>query len=478
MSCNISWDSFEEGSFLAWSKELLYDALNSGKRPHILSSEIKIKELTFGKQSPSFEILEIGDLANDRFRGIFKLKYDGDANITLNTNIQANLLNIYERNSQEISQASSFALPNFKLASQPFSLPLNVTLSNIKLSGIIVVVFSKSKGLTLVFKNDPLENIKVSSTFDNVPVIERFLQKQIENQIRDLFRDILPSVLHKVSQKWTTNNIISQLHSKINEQNNDQLKNERISIFEINPSEPELSPTNMLKLSTLNTSRQSFRLSIPPLQDVIERPMLFKFEQKSKSSFGDNFAINTKNIPIELLINKSTNNDDYQINSTLTTISKIQSKYYSNEKNNNKLKRRSIKMNKKSKKSSSTTATNSVSMNTEDTLVEENSQSQHEITKDESSVKEIPSTPMENLYEKDPTHGFQYIEIPSAINLTNPILKRPPLTPVNTQTDSNSFPSSYPRSHSPRKSQSYLLNVGIGMNNYGFLDAPPPPYHY
>lgn len=462
MSCNISWDDFETDSFLSWSKELLYDALNSGKRPHILSSEIKIKELTFGKQSPSFEILEIGDLANDRFRGIFKLKYNGDANITLNTSIQANLLNIYEKNTQELQ--GNFALPNFKLASQPFSLPLNLNLSNIRLSGIIVVVFSKSKGLTLVFKNDPLENIKVSSTFDNVPVIEKFLQKQIENQIRDLFRDILPSVLHKVSQKWTTNNIISQLHSKINEQNEDGLINkERISIFEVNPSEPELSPANMLKLSTLTTSRQSFRLSIPPLHDVIERPNLYKFELKA--SLGNNFELKTKNIPIEILTNS---NDDYQIKNTLNTISKIQTKYYSNEKNNHRLKRRNIKLNSKKKKSK-TTVPRSVSMNTEATLVDQENQQQHEGLQ---TIKEQSED--QKQYSEKQSGGYSPILTPSPINLTNPLLKRPAITPIHTHHSTTEM-FNY-RSHSPRKSQSYLLNVGLGMNNYGFLEAPPP-YH-
>ncbi|ODQ59942.1 hypothetical protein WICANDRAFT_62518 [Wickerhamomyces anomalus NRRL Y-366-8] len=463
MSCNISWDSFEKGSFLSWSKELLYDALNSGKRPHILSSEIKIKELTFGKQSPSFEVLEVGDLANDRFRGIFKLKYDGDANITLNTSIQANLLNIYEKSTQEFQ--GQFALPNFKLASQPFSLPLNVNLSNIKLSGIIVVVFSKSKGLTLVFKNDPLENIKVSSTFDTVPVIEKFLQKQIENQIRDLFRDILPSVLHKVSQKWTTNNIISQLHSKINEQNNEGLLNkERVSIFEVNPSEPELSPANMLKLSTLTTSRQSFRLSIPPLHDVIERPSLYKFELKS--SLGKNLELGTKKIPIEIF---SKNHDDFQIKNTLNTISRIQSKYYSNEKNNHKLKRRSIKMN--SKKTKNPTPPRSVSMNTEATLVNDDQEDEIQLKEQPIIIDSKKNYDIKNNYHLDSAP----LLTPSPINLTNPLLNRPPLTPIHTHHHSSADIFHY-RSHSPRKSQSYLLNVGIGINNYGFLEAPPP-YH-
>ncbi|CAG8544127.1 4030_t:CDS:2 [Diversispora eburnea] len=41
-------------------------------------------------------------------------------------------------------------------------------LSNLKLRGIIVLVVSKQKGITLVFKNDPLEKVDVTSTFDSI----------------------------------------------------------------------------------------------------------------------------------------------------------------------------------------------------------------------------------------------------------------------------------------------------------------------
>lgn len=39
-------------------------------------------------QPPELEILEIGDLSTDRFRGIFRLTYSGDAHITLQTKVQ------------------------------------------------------------------------------------------------------------------------------------------------------------------------------------------------------------------------------------------------------------------------------------------------------------------------------------------------------------------------------------------------------
>lgn len=39
-------------------------------------------------QPPDLEILEIGDLSTDRFRGIFRLTYSGDAYIVLQTKVQ------------------------------------------------------------------------------------------------------------------------------------------------------------------------------------------------------------------------------------------------------------------------------------------------------------------------------------------------------------------------------------------------------
>ena len=455
MSCDIQWDSVEKSSFLSWSKELLYDALNSGKRPLILSDEILVKDLSFGSTSPSFEILEIGDLGKDKFRGIFKLKYDGDAHITLSTAIQANLLKIYQ---DSITQdGGDFALPKFGLSSKSFSMPLFVDLRDIRLSGIIVVVFSKSKGLTLVFKNDPLENIKVSSSFDNVRVIERFLQKKIENQIRDLFRDILPSVLHKVSQKWTTSNVLHQLHSKL-----DPSHSEKISIFDVNPRETEVSHANMLKLSTLNTSRQSLRLCVPPFPDVVERPGLSKYEENYSS------LANCRNIPIELI----TRVDGYQLDTTLTKLATYQSKNYHNEKNSQVLKRRSIKINKKKKEHASEAATRSVK--SEDTLVDphhttrQKVESSQQVTKEkaEDCTKFVPPLSI-------PLRNGSPVRFGTVLRESH---QQAPLSPMIEKLQLlhfNSHESLASRPHSPRKSQSNLL-FGPGLNHHLWVDAPPP----
>jgi len=79
------------------------------------------------------------------------------------------------------------------------TIPLQITLSDIKLSAFIILVFSRQKGLTLVFRNDPLESLKVSSTFDSIPFVRDYLQKEIEGQLRVLLMEEVPAIIHRLS---------------------------------------------------------------------------------------------------------------------------------------------------------------------------------------------------------------------------------------------------------------------------------------
>lgn len=89
--------------------------------------------------------------------------------------------------------------PSVLAADQPLIVPMLLRISDLKLRGIVVLVVSKTKGITLVFKNDPLESIIVSSTFDSVASVRNFLQKEIENQLRNLFQEDLPVMIHNLS---------------------------------------------------------------------------------------------------------------------------------------------------------------------------------------------------------------------------------------------------------------------------------------
>lgn len=96
MAFNFNWSPLmADASFYTRAQELLTAALNKSPKPPIIVDDIHVTELNLGSIPPELEILEIGDLAEDRFRGIFKMSYTGDAFLTLKTRVQANPLNTY-----------------------------------------------------------------------------------------------------------------------------------------------------------------------------------------------------------------------------------------------------------------------------------------------------------------------------------------------------------------------------------------------
>ena len=355
MSFNVNWNNLETDSLRSWTIDLLTGALNSGKRPNILASDIVIKDLNFGKVAPDFEILEIGELGSDRFRGIFKITYSGDFHLTLHTKVQANPLKIYSDNSLEKEISSTpFITPDFLLSVDPFNLPMDLKLSDIKISGIGIIVYSKTKGLTLVFRNDPLDSIKVSSTFDTVQVLANFLQKQIENQIRDLFRETLPTLIHKVSLKYTSlgdNDLIDNLQEHLTTESHfnmlDSLDLEHIS------------PNNLNKLAKLHSSRETLNFSVPKFKKIVQRNHLEKFNKAISPNLyksllvnldlpaNGNVATSNNSIPVDLFVN----NDYKKVDEILSEIAGIQTRSFNNGSNDHKTaNRRKIKLGRKSKK--------------------------------------------------------------------------------------------------------------------------------
>lgn len=359
MSFNVNWNTLETDSLRSWTIELLTDALNSGKRPNILASDITIKDLHFGKIAPTFEILEIGELGKDRFRGIFKITYIGDFHLTLHTKVQANPFKIYSDNSLEKEVSTSrFITPDFLLSTDPFNLPMDLKLSDIKISGIGIIVFSKSKGLTLVFRNDPLDSIKVSSTFDTVQVLANFLQKQIENQIRDLFRETLPTLIHKVSLKYTSTFPNNDLMDNLKDHLAPESHFNMLDSLELE----HISPNNLNKLTKLHNSRETLTFNVPQFKKIVQRNHLEKFNKNMypnlfnslhfnlNLSFSGDAASNSNSIPVGLLVNQ----DFKKVDEILAEITNIQTKSFNFGNNDHKgAKRRTIKLGRKSRKAKS-----------------------------------------------------------------------------------------------------------------------------
>ncbi|ORY34832.1 hypothetical protein BCR39DRAFT_515038 [Naematelia encephala] len=195
-----SWSTAFSPAFHEDAKAMLEGALNKGNKPPVIQGRIEVVELSMGKEPPTLTLLEIGDLSLDRFRGILRLGYQGDAWLEVRCRVQANPLS----HNPHLLPSSTLPLSTPLLASQPLLVPMTLRLSRLHLRAILILVVSASKGITLVFKNDPLQNVDVSSTFDSVEVIRGYLQQEIEGQLREMFREDLPGIIHRLSQRWFT----------------------------------------------------------------------------------------------------------------------------------------------------------------------------------------------------------------------------------------------------------------------------------
>ncbi|KAF9226847.1 hypothetical protein BS17DRAFT_749035 [Gyrodon lividus] len=196
MSFTFQWPRFSD-QFHTDAIQMLNNALNKGNKPPVIADKIEVVELEMGTQPPELEIRDIGDLTMDQFRGIFRLTYAGDAHIVLKTRVQANPLN-HKQPDIHLMTGSRGMLA----AKEPLVVPMLLRLSHFKLNSYVVLVVSKQKGITLVFKTDPLQNVDINSTFDSIAVIQKFIQREIEGQLRQMFREDLPGIIHRLSQQW------------------------------------------------------------------------------------------------------------------------------------------------------------------------------------------------------------------------------------------------------------------------------------
>lgn len=291
MAFNFNWAPLSgDPNFYKRAEELLTKAMNKSQKPPIIVDDIVVTELNLGDIPPDLEVVEISDIGVDKFRGTFKMSYAGNAYITIKTRVQANPLNTY------LVTRPTYASPKPLAAAAGLTIPLAITLSDFKLSAIIILVFSKQKGLTIVFRNDPLESLKVSSTFDSIPFVANFLQQAIDKQLRTLFMDELPAIIHRMSLRlWVPDHRAAEERAlRAEEEDPDESAIDPLASppqdpvdstgAELNAQElaalslesgPEtqslFSRTNLLRLATLTDSHRTLSLFTPNIQDAVFR---------------------------------------------------------------------------------------------------------------------------------------------------------------------------------------------------------------
>lgn len=220
---------------------------------------------------------------------------------------QANPLNTY------LSTKPSFISPRPLAAASGLTIPLKITLSEIKLSAFIILVFSKQKGLTLVFRNDPLESLKVSSTFDSIPFVREYLQTEIEAQLRTLLMDEVPAIIHRLSLRlWVPEHRAQDDAKLVRNSQNSAPEEKAIDPFASPPQDPVdlsghildaaqiaslsldsssethslFSQKNLLRLGALTDSHRTLSLFTPSIRDAVFRAWAGPTERGER--FGSN----------------------------------------------------------------------------------------------------------------------------------------------------------------------------------------------
>lgn len=92
---------------------------------------------------------------------------------------------------------------------------MKIKISRIRLKGILSLTSDRDLGCTMHFKNDPLESVHVSSSFDPYENIKNLIQIQIETQLRTLFSNDLPQIIHQLSLEFLHSNASTMVASNV-----------------------------------------------------------------------------------------------------------------------------------------------------------------------------------------------------------------------------------------------------------------------
>ncbi len=152
---------------------------------------------------------------------------------------------------------------------------MTLRLSRLHLRAILILVVSASKGITLVFKNDPLQYVDVSSTFDSVEVIRGYLQQEIEGQLREMFREDLPGIIHRLSQRWFSSSGVGgkvelpykdpeYAPSATGQDDDEETNDESPTTYNASPSNVNLTPRRRAILKAARERRLSTAASGSP----------------------------------------------------------------------------------------------------------------------------------------------------------------------------------------------------------------------
>lgn len=267
----------------------------------ILKNDIIVEQVDF-PSIPTLEILDldvglgVSSLSNESsatssmMKGICKIAVDG-AMLKVRTVIESNLLLL------SMGDAPDFVTPGL-VCNDSFSLPITMTFSHIKMEAISKVFFvARNSGIGISF-----DDVVLDFKFDcSIKMLQSTIEKRLKTSMELVFKETLPTALFNMSQTWFTkskapkNNARPEhLQAKHMESNGTlttgQQNNSVMQMTVYDESDlHELSPPNMLRLSTLVSSRQTLSLystvsnTLSLIPGCLERQNLYRFISRMPS---------------------------------------------------------------------------------------------------------------------------------------------------------------------------------------------------
>lgn len=233
-----------------------------------LPKKVSISSLSLGKKAPKFEILDIIDFKEEKFKGLFKFNYDGELNVVFNTHYEANAIKLIE--------FDSFTKPHFVLADKSTVLPVDLKIQNVKIDALLTVVYNGR--ITVVFNDDPFIDLDISTSLDEFLDEELFemIKQNTLDMVTEMVKQDLPEMLHSMTLEES-------------KQKDGELKAKTFLEQEVEPTlKRSISSLSIFEQPTnFNLQENLFdTLSLKPhgFTDVIQRVSLSKIEYQNMES--------------------------------------------------------------------------------------------------------------------------------------------------------------------------------------------------
>lgn len=250
-------------------------SMMKSRKLDILKSGITVSKVNFPAM-PELEILDLDISAQPRslVKGICKISCK-NAMLQIQTEIESNLLLVYSDYSPD------FTTPTMN-CKDSFTIPITMIFNEIHLEAI-TNIFVKNSGIGISF-ND----VNLDFKFDcSIKILQSTIEKRLKKSMQLLFKEVLPSVIFNMSQSLFTsdNSTIDNHQENIN--GHSQVLSPKVILDESDLQ--ELSPANMLRLSTLISSRQTLSLhatvlNVPStIPGCLERQNLHRFNSRIPS---------------------------------------------------------------------------------------------------------------------------------------------------------------------------------------------------